>query len=335
MLYEYDLTSAYPCAATLLRDTSQCRFEKSSDYVKDADWGFLKGQVTIYPDVKVSPIMYWDGQRNICPTGTWDTTLTLQEVMFINKWGIGEFKLRDGWFLTFKSNNRPLNVIIERLYNHRSSGDLKARLAKSILVGIIGKTAEERFDGKYGAFFNPFYQSMVQAWTRLQVCEFIYKHKLQDNLVMVLVDCAMVDKPVNIPERRGMGTWRESYQGPGLIISTGHAFYGDKRPDGITYDAIMDAIAGHPSKSFYQIPHMRKTTLGEAVMDGADFNNLGVISNHPRTLDLNMLNPTRYFNKLPHTGRQLLSRIYESTPLEVQEGNNNAETLRTKVQSTT
>lgn len=321
MLYEYDLTSAYPFATTLLRDTSQCRFEKSTDYVKGADWGFLKGRVTIKPDVKVSPIMYWDGERNICPSGSWDTTLTLQEVQFIREWGIGDFQLDDGWFLTFNSNNRPFNVIVERLYNHRSTGDLKARLAKSILVGITGKTAEERFDGKYGDFFNPFYQPMVQSWTRLKVCDFVYTNKLQDNLVMIMVDCVMADREVELPRQSGMGTWRESYQGSGLILSSGHAFYGDKRPDGMTYDAIMEAISEHPGKSYYAIPQERRQTLGESVIEGADFSQLGVLGNHPRILDMNTLHPSRQFNKLPSTGRQAITKIYESTPFDITGGN--------------
>lgn len=97
---EYDLTNAYAAVAARMPNTRDAEYLHSTEYVEGAYWGFLKGRVTINDDVLVSPIMRTmaDGAWGT-PVGSWDTYLTLHEVKFIERWGIGHFELEDGWFL--------------------------------------------------------------------------------------------------------------------------------------------------------------------------------------------------------------------------------------------
>jgi hypothetical protein len=64
--FDYDLTSAYPAEAMQLYDTrpENCKYIKTNEFVSDADWAFLYGEVTI--DKDFSPIMYGSDNRSSC-----------------------------------------------------------------------------------------------------------------------------------------------------------------------------------------------------------------------------------------------------------------------------
>lgn len=315
--FDYDLVAAYPSIAKELGDTRQCKFVKSSNYVRDADWGFAKGKITV--EAPISPIMYFDGERYINPIGTWEDIFTLEEVRWLERWHAGTFQIQDGWFLFFDSKAKPFEASLDRLFGYRQTNDLMDRVAKAISIGIYGKFAEEHEDGSYGKYFNPFYAAVVTSRARLKVADFIYENQLQENVVAVNVDGCLVDKFVAVPGKKQMGSWVLADVGPVLVLGAGSIFIGDKKPHGMDYRTVTTAMMEHLRQHYYGVKVRRRQTLWESLQEGVNFADLGKVTNHETSVDLLMLNPDRHFEKMPKTGEQVLNNRYQSKPLEVKE----------------
>lgn len=326
--FDFDQTSAYPYQMTKLQNTKYAKYQKSSTMIENADWGFLRGRVTINPEVKVHPITHRlpDGSI-INPGGSWDEWLTLDAVRFIYKWSIGTFKLYDGWFLTFMSPQKPLEIVMKRLFAYRGQKDLRDQLAKRMANGAIGKFLEEHKGGsEFGQYYNPLYGAMVQERTRLEVGRFIYVNKLWNkDIVSVNTDGVLSTKDVGMKLDRPkvMGKWRLADIGPALAESSGNVFHSDKRPHGITYDALMDALEEKPNESFYGLRGTRLVTIRDIIDNKADWNELGkpktfatssvdlvklLAMNKTKTLD-------RVYEGIPQTGKELLNNHYTSEPI--------------------
>jgi hypothetical protein len=95
-VFDYDLSSAFPNVAKELIDTRDCQWIESAEYQAAAIYGFVRCQVTIYDWVMVSPIIQETEAGLVSPTGTWEEYLTKEELDFITKWKIGEWKILEG-----------------------------------------------------------------------------------------------------------------------------------------------------------------------------------------------------------------------------------------------
>ena len=279
--YDFDIGAAYPSEAMKLVDMKGCAYHHSNSVMHNFDWAVFKGEVTI--DAPISPILDKEG---IARVGTREDYITSDDLAFINKWGIGSFKMQDAWYLKFNSGACPLSYSMKRLFDWRGGGSLREHLAKMISVGIIGKFQEEH-NGGYGDYYNPIFATMITSRVRLKVADFIYRNKLQDNLISVMVDGCLTDKLVQVGKQRAMGEWRLNEPSPALVMSIGYQFTGDKKPAGISYGDMVSAIKEHPTRQEY----------------------LGVYMGN--------LERRRQFDKLPKTGGQLLGNKYQSKPLEV------------------
>ena len=197
--YDYDIIASFPSIARNLIDVRHCEWVKDWRYKALAIYGYCKGIVTIYPEVTVSPIIYQDEQGNLStPTGTWKTYLTKGEIDFILKWQIGEFNIEDGWWAIPKKEIKPLQIPMDRLLAYREDDDKLVRiLAKRMSVGVYGKFGEEWSD-RFGKHFCPCWFAEISTQVRLEVADFIYKHKLQENLIHIGVDGVLVDKEVKL-----------------------------------------------------------------------------------------------------------------------------------------
>jgi hypothetical protein len=311
--FEYDIASAFPYEAAHLYSTRHCKYQKSKRYVEGAHWGFLRGRVTIWADV--SPIVYRMGDWLICPKGTWDTFLTLDEVRFIEKWGIGKFELKDGWFLTFTAPIHPLEVPMQKLFVQRMENETCRLLSKRMAVGVYGKFIEQHDDGSYGWYFNPMYAAQISTRVRLRVADFIYNHKLQDSLLSVAVDSVLLDGYAGKPKGSGMGAWRLSNACPVFVLSPGLVFYGDKHPKGFSYDLLMRLITDKPRAYNYEAWLPRRVTLGEA-LDGR-WGELGEMRSFRSAIDLHLLHQDRHFARMPKMGETLLGKKFDSKALTV------------------
>ncbi|GAG04302.1 unnamed protein product, partial [marine sediment metagenome] len=167
--FDYDLTAAYPSLIAQLRDIRYAKWHKSAQEEK-CDWGIMKGMVTI--DADISPIVCED---NTLRAGTWEEYLTTEDIQFIREYGIGDFKIIDGWFMNYGIKDCfPFEVAMNRLFGMRATNQFVTRISKSISVGLGGKFGEIKTDGTYGDYFNPIYRLMVTSRARLKVAKFIY-----------------------------------------------------------------------------------------------------------------------------------------------------------------
>jgi hypothetical protein len=202
---DYDLQSAFPSIAKDLIDIRDCKWIRDKVYIMGAVYGFARVVATIYDWVKVSPIIKDTDEALISPTGTWETCLTKDELDFIMKWGIGEFKILDGWWAvtTRKAFRKPLLAPLEKLLKYKQGTELQRLLAKRMSTGAFyGKFGEERSE-EFGPLFNPVFFAQISTMVRLQVGEFLYSHgigpdnnKGYQHLLQIGVDSVMLDCPI-------------------------------------------------------------------------------------------------------------------------------------------
>jgi len=201
--WKYDMRAAYPSIAATLLDTRRAEFIYSKSVPRDVHWGFMSGRVSL--DATIHPVI---DENGLSEAKSRDAIITLQQAATIKRWGLGSFVMYDGWFLRFSNQCRPLETAMERLFNQRNGNELREFLAKGMATGILGKFAEEHDNGKYGRHFHPIYSAIITSTIPCKVCDFIYSHSLQHDLVLVQVDGVEVNRNIDLPSSQGMGTWR-------------------------------------------------------------------------------------------------------------------------------
>lgn len=193
-VYSYDLTSAYGYFISQLPDTRNI-IAKFSDKWLSCDWGIVKGKLTI--DSKVSPVRQGEGY------------FTTEEIRWIADHFTGKFKMQNGWFIKFTSNNKPYQAIINNLVKvRRESSGLTETLAKKITQGLSGKLDQYNKDGTMGELYNPILACMVRSRCRLAVGDFVYNNNLVDELVEIKVDGVKATKKLDLPTKSLPGEWR-------------------------------------------------------------------------------------------------------------------------------
>jgi hypothetical protein len=320
MVHDYDLSSAFPNVAKDLIDIRDCKWIQDKAYIMGAVYGFVKCEVTIYDWVKVSPIIKDTDEALISPTGTWETCLTKDELDFIMKWGIGEFKILDGWWAvtTRKAFRKPLLAPMEKLLKYKQGTELQRLLAKRMSTGIYGKMGEERAE-EFGPYFNSVWFSVISTRTRLEVADFLYSHDIGpgDNegyrtLLAIGVDGFMVSEPLVATT----GQWKLAYEGPVLIVSSGLVYTNLTKPKGLKLPEVLAMIKEHPHRNYYERTLRRRLTLGDALAQDR-LEDIGKEMDFSVSLSLLGANHDRHFSKLPQTGQQLLSKKYRSEPIKV------------------
>ena len=203
-VYDYDLRAAFPNALKDLVDIRDCRCVHSNEYQEKAVYGYANCLVTIYDWVMVHPIIFDIEEGLISPTGTRELVLDKGKMDFIKKWGIGEFKILDGyWLIPFRTLRKPLEEPMKDLLKYRERTGLQQLLAKRITVGVYGKQGEE-WEDQFGPYFNPVWFAESSSQPTVEVAEFLYSHGIGpgDNegykhLIHVGVDGVMLDSAVD------------------------------------------------------------------------------------------------------------------------------------------
>ena len=321
---DYDLASSFPRIAGELEDFRYCQWVQSKEYKPAAIYGYARCQVTIYDWVKISPIIRRDEDGNlISPCGVFEDYFTKGELDFIKQWGIGEFKILDGWWALIKPRiknlPKPLAEPMGRILKYKMMGGLQAALAKRMSVGsMYGKFGEERGE-EFGPYFNPVFFSEISTRVRLQVAEFLYANGIgpreSNRLLHVSVDGVLLDSELK-RMKTPSGKWRLSGIMPALVVSSGLVFYGDKKPKGLCYDDVMAMIKEHPRVGYYEKKLKRRVTMADALAQGK-FDDIGKTVEMVSSIDFIKLQHDRVFTKIPKTGGALLENKYRSEPIEV------------------
>lgn len=295
--YQYDQVSAYPSAMMHLPSTTNSRCEYATTLPSWAQWGVMKGRVTV--DADISPLVYERDGEMINPKGSWDGYFTTGEIKWLEKWNAGTFSLEDGWFFSF-DKERPYREAMTWLYRWKQHPDaFTSTIAKKMSQGVSGKLDEDRQDGMIGDYYNPVLALMTRSYARLKVADFIYQNKLQDDVMAVLVDSVLSTRKVSgVPDNGGMGSWR--YEGclPALVLSKGMVWRPGKRPQGITYEQITKAMVDEPEAGYYT---------------------LHTNSGRERVIDLLLGNDERDFTDYPACGGQVMSGVSSSTAWDISE----------------
>lgn len=210
--YDYDIRSAFPTIMKELQDIRYGAWYRIDDInVPQATYGYCKGKVHIHDHVAVHPIMKNkpksrtrpDKNSWFTPVGSWETTLTKEEIAFIYYWNIGSFEVYEGWWFipdTISHNsylNKPFKKPIEKLLQWKDhENPIVQLLAKRMAVGMYGKMLETYSGNKNGKFYNPVYGAEISSRIRLECANFIYRHTSVNNLIHVYVDGILLDKEV-------------------------------------------------------------------------------------------------------------------------------------------
>jgi hypothetical protein len=288
--HQYDLTSAYPAVIARLPDTNNCQCEYAVTRPDWSTWGIQYGTVTVNADV--SPLIFEspDGNR-INPRGTWEGYFTTRETDFLKRYGIGDFRLRDGWFFRF-GPNRPYKTAMAWVWDKRNSPDNTiSTIGKRMGQGLSGKLDEDRDDGTYGSFYNSILACMVRSETRIAVADFIYSNNL--DVLAVLVDSVLSLNHVSVSQLRAPGTWRYEGQQSAIVLSKGGIWRPGKRPHGVAYEDLLRAFQEHVDESYYEV-------------GGRSFD-----------LKLDSYTTDRVFDTFPQTGNDVLTKTYSSSAIPI------------------
>lgn len=317
--YDYDIVSAFPSVVANLYDIRNCEIVHSNKYQENALYGYCKGIVNIYDEVKVSPIIRIDEKGNSSsPTGTWPDYLTKNDMKFIRDWDIGKFEIEDGHWLFAKKLTQPMKNITERLLRHKVNGGLRADIAKSMSVGgLYGKLGEDRVT-EFGPHFNPAWFAQVSTEIRIEDAEFIYRNHLQGNVIHISVDGVLSDKKVELKGNGEAGEWRLSQESPALVLSSGLVYLENRMPKGLTLYEILGMFSRHPNTSYYERLLPGRVTLGEA-LEADRLADVGREVDKRTSIDFLRQHHDREFKKVPMTGRQAVSNHYGSVPYRVRE----------------
>ncbi len=300
-LYSCDLSSAYPYHASQLLDLRDCSFHKSTELDLSAYYGFLVGDFTVYPDHPLafcSPFLADRGDGALVNfTGTIkDYPCLLDEVRVLNRYEMGEFRIKQGWYIKPLSGVRPkcpFQSLMFDLYQSRYQSELASYILKRVMNGIVGKLLETRKDKdgnitEYGDIFNPVYHSICTTRTRLQVFEFLTQQGVtRDELVFIGVDGVKTTRCIPLPDQVPMGRWRSAGSEPTFILSPGAVITPHRNFKRTGYNELLIQLCKYPLSSAF----------------GKDGD-----------IDLRklFLSQTRVFPEFPRTGQALLSGKYLS-----------------------
>jgi hypothetical protein len=145
--------------------------------------------------------------------------LTSDQLRWIEYWQAGDFKLDDGYILTFTNDRKPYQETVNSLYDQRlalQENEIATFLAKNIAQGLSGKLDQVNDDGNFGDFCNPVYAAMVRSKTSLRIGHHINQWVRagqinQNDLVNINLDEVCFRNPVkDFTQKQDLrpGDWR-------------------------------------------------------------------------------------------------------------------------------
>lgn len=202
--FKFDLSAAYPSALAEMPNLKYAEYkEYEPGLITPMNWGILKGDLEITSPL--SPIVDEQGKNKLGKFE--DEVITTDDWGAIQKWGLGEFTPKSGWYLRLIKDVKLFDYIMRRLYDYRGGNPVRDALSKSMAVSVIGKFMEMHGE-EFGPYFNGIYASMVTSKVRAKVCDFIFENHLKNDILEVTVDGLRSKKLVDLPKIRKFGEWR-------------------------------------------------------------------------------------------------------------------------------
>lgn len=320
--WDYDIVSSFPGACANLLDLRYGNWVEDKVIPAEALHGFARGVVAV--DTALSPIVYTNPQGHLYnPRGKWPTPIMLEDIRFIQEFDIGDFKVDKGYWWVPKEiikgrerEYQPFRELIERLFGYRQKSAFLNFVMKKVLVGVYGSTLQTfGSEGTFAEGFNPVYGALIDTTPKLKVARFILENNLAENVIHISTDGVLLDKNAGIEDSQELGRWRLDSSGSALVVSSGVLFYGDKRPNQLTYPEAMELIKSKPEAMDWTKKKRRMFTMGDA-LDGGDLGDIGKPMPIVTGFGLKMEHD-RDFPELPSSGGELLAGHFDSRPLEV------------------
>lgn len=320
-VWNYDIVSAYPSQTAKLLDTRQGKWVQSKSVIKEAAYGYCKGEINIKKDTEFTPFIFkQDNDKNLVLShnvvGKYSTFITKKELEFLEYWNQGSFDIENGWWWIPEKEVRPLEQTINWLYLEKEKAEgIKKVTIKRIMSAIFGKMLEIRNDD-FGELMNPVWAAEIETNTRLKVADFILRHNKVKDLVHIAVDNAILSSPIETELEKNIGEWELSTISPCICTGTGAVAI---RDDGVgefhlKYDWMKEQIEQNPEASEYEMTKMIPVTVGEAC--GDKFEKLGQLQELTKVIGIGQ-GEKRAYKEQPQNGRELLNRTYSSSPWDI------------------
>lgn len=335
---DYDVTTSYPARALDVGDIRDASFLFSTKMIQ-AQAGLLRGKIHINKGCFCPLLTARQDGHFYAPSGDWSGYVTLDEVRFIERWGLGTFKLQDGWFITYRSYDRPYAETMNTVYQWRQLGRIQKHISKRISVMWIG--AQRQIVGRhtdnpeFGRDDDLVSHALITSKSRMWIANQIMNYGVKESeIVSFEVDGFRLTRKLPLPKldlRRWnsesldlppMGTLREEGAPALVTLSPTRIYTLDKNPggQGVTIKRLLAAINESPDSSLYEWTTKRMIQPSELFTN--ENAKVGEMYDYPTHIDLQplgnlRLEQNRLYGKLPTTGGELLSHKYSSQPIEL------------------
>jgi hypothetical protein len=268
-VYEYDINSAYPAAATHLPDLTQGHWEHVQRYEPGSFgvWHIKYQSRQEHKGIQPEPLFCRSRDGFVsypCQVEGWYWT---PEASFCAD------SVTDGWVFRATSSERPF-AFIQELYDQRrvfkAERNSAERALKLILNSIYGKLAQKiGWDPLEPPRWHQFeYAGYITSYCRAKIYEAI---KLSPNdIISVETDAVFSTVPLDLPISNQLGDWEEKRYSEIVYIQSGFYYATDldgeiickyrgmdrdrstMQPVGLPYRAVLDHLrdrTGHGNKS--------------------------------------------------------------------------------------
>lgn len=218
----YDLASAYPYAMYHLDDISKGRWlihncpdllRKKLSEVKPMQLGFVEAIFRFPKGQRWNPLTRKSKLKTLVSPTKIHGIFSLDEIKEALLWN-PEFVSFGEWAIFYpETDNKPFRKFIDKFYEIKMTADKKSAdyaVSKIMLNSIYGKTIQAIND-KAGKMFNPIYASVITAYTRVRLAEFMRVNN-QDVLSLATDGIVLSKKDAIIPPNHApacfnLGNW--------------------------------------------------------------------------------------------------------------------------------
>ena len=343
--WQYDIVSAYPFQISRLLDFEKARVVFSSEYIGEADYGFLR--VMVCNDGQHIPVAVKNKSGvDIYPQGKFFATITKQEYDYCMSIGV-DCRIISGYWLVCKNKVTPYKDCIDELFSikakYKGKDDFLYEISKKMMNSFYGKTLQiikeividtdtmtgskngvpvfgEKNIYKAGRSFNPVHGAIVTAETRIQITKI--QNLLKTDCLAVHTDSALCLRELPPELTTGkLGELELQKRGGGVLIACGQ--YQINTPEGKSKGAYkgfkpdyddnwLDMLSRNKERSTIE----QKVLMVEGWYECCakkHFDSINLFQESKKIIDLNADTKRLWARKVK--AKNLLQGIEQSTPI--------------------
>lgn len=312
-VYDWDIISAYASQLRNLIDFRGSEFRQVKDIdilAKQNTFGAFN--VIVDTEAPLHPLI--SKKRNLMLNGSFEATVRSEKIKWLYEQKLGTVKVIDGWVYMPVREKKPLELMIERLYARKATGQgMDREIPKRLLNGIWGLFSQTMRGGEFGEFANSIWASEVETNIFIKVASFCLNNDLLP--ICITTDGVLTDKDIAIPSGMGMGEWKMTQCTEALVLGAGQAALRgkDRRKDfSLDFDVLMEKIKEKPDSDMITLERNGYITISDVLSDG-NFDKLGEPKTSKREIHINS-DRKMCFIEEPATFGELVKNQYNSIP---------------------